>query len=531
MPKKTRSLLSLIVIISITLIGCVASVDDKLPSAQLPEIEVASQITLIASPSHPTAYLPTSPIVPGDKVQLIGMDTNAAWLLVLHDKQIGWMPSFYSRTNIGSLTPALVIAPLPDKCTNYLGMIQKVEEEWTSKTGGSTIVYGAIYRPQAANAFEDASLVVQIDGKGSTVVGGDYLHTRLTTSSSIVLFAFSIEDLPRASAVTLRLVNPGTEPVFFEAAFFGNDCGDEFSVTGASFADRLPIGRTRIPPPPTPPTAVASTPNKSAATPTPIVVVSGQPGGSSQPVGTPLPSATAVAPRFAAERLTINWGECTTLRWNAEGAQTVYLNGVSVAQAGTRRVCPVETYAYVLTIREPDGRRNDWWLNVEVRNTHAPVPGATFTPSTLATTAVPTTEVVTDPTLLNEYLLAILRFQQARKALLQTPNSPTLDDLMALANGEALEQTHTEVDDLAKQGAYAELGLQQLEVAAAVMRGASKAAVLAREKYTLRQLATKTGARPVAQEAAFDGKTIYMLVYLDGRWKVERVLPLNRIGS
>jgi hypothetical protein len=144
---------------------------------------------------------------------------------------------------------------------------------------------------------------------------------------------------------------------------------------------------------------------------------------------------------------------------------------------------------------------------------------------------VPTTEVVTDPTLLNEYLLAILRFQQARKALLQTPNSPTLDDLMALANGEALEQTHTEVDDLAKQGAYAELGLQQLEVAAAVMRGASKAAVLAREKYTLRQLATKTGARPVAQEAAFDGKTIYMLVYLDGRWKVERVLPLNRIGS
>ena len=193
MPKKTRSLPRLVMVIAIALTGCVASVDDELPFAQLPEIEVASQITLVASPSHPTAYLPTGPIVSGDKVQLIGMDTNAAWLLVLHDSQIGWMPSFYSRTNIGTLTSAFVVAPLPDKCTNYLGMIQQTDEEWTANTGGSAIVYGVIYRPRAASGFADASLVVQVNGMGGRAVVGDYLHTRLTASSSVVLFAFSIE--------------------------------------------------------------------------------------------------------------------------------------------------------------------------------------------------------------------------------------------------------------------------------------------------------------------------------------------------
>ena len=236
-----------------------------------------------------------------------------------------------------------------------------------------------------------------------------------------------------------------------------------------------------------------------------------------------------MAPRFTAERLTISSGECTTLRWNAAGAQTVYLNGVSVPQTGARRVCPAESFAYVLTIREPDGRRSDWWLNVEVRTALAtPNPSTAATPSTSEPTDASSTEVVTDRDLLAEYQLAILRFQQVRKVLLQTPSLPTLDDLVAVASGEALEQVRVEADELAKQRAYAELGLQQLDVTVAVVRGGSKAAVLAREKHTLRQIGAETGDHPVMQESAFDGKTVYVLVYLDGRWKVERTRPVSR---
>jgi hypothetical protein len=375
---------------------------------------------------------------------MIGTDSNAAWLLVVRDNQIGWMPSFYSQTNIGTFTSALVIAPLPDRCTGYLGAIQKAEEEWIANTDGSVVIYGAIYRPRASTAFEDASLIAQVNGKGGKIAGGDYLHTKLTESSSVVLFAFSFEDVQRGSTVKLRLDNPGSEPLSFEAVFFSNDCRDELRTTGAPFTNRLPVGVARIPPLPTP-LPVASVPPGSAATATPIVVRSG-PKEEFKPVSTPLPSPTAVAPRFTAERLTINSGECTTLRWNADGAETVYLNGVSVPQSGTRRVCPSETFAYVLTIRESDGRRNDWWLNVEVQQTLAtPAPPNDIAPSAPEPAAVSTTEVVTDRRLLDEYLLAILRFQQVRKALLETPNLPMPDDLAAVASGEALEQVRVEL--------------------------------------------------------------------------------------
>lgn len=47
-------------------------------------------------------------------------------------------------------------------------------------------------------------------------------------------------------------------------------------------------------------------------------------------------------------------------------------------------------------------------------------------------------------------------------------------------------------------------------------------------KHTLRQIGAETGDHPVMQESAFDGKTVYVLVYLDGRWKVERTRPVSR---
>lgn len=220
------------------LTGCVTAMDDQLPYTQLPEIAVTTEVSLVASPSHPASYLSSDPIPSGKRVQVIGTDKGAAWLLVLYDNMLGWMPTIFSRTNVGTLNAPIVFDPLSDKCTKYLGATFDPGEAWVSTTDGSAIVLGSIYRPQAGNQFEDASLVIEIDGKGSAVEA-DYIHTPLTNSTAVVLLAFSMHDLDKGSQIRFSLSNPDNEPLSFQAAFFSNDCPD-------GFVDRLPIGKPKV---------------------------------------------------------------------------------------------------------------------------------------------------------------------------------------------------------------------------------------------------------------------------------------------
>ena len=115
------------VVLSTILVGCITSVDGTLPYDRLPEITVATEVGLVASPSDPTSYLPVDPIPAGGQVSVFGADPNSAWLLVLHEDALGWMPTVFSRTNVGKLKAALVIEPLSGSCTGYLGAINRAE--------------------------------------------------------------------------------------------------------------------------------------------------------------------------------------------------------------------------------------------------------------------------------------------------------------------------------------------------------------------------------------------------------------------
>ena len=229
----------------LSLAGCVTSVDKALPYERLPEITVATEVSLVASPSHPAAYLPSDPIPAGEQVRVIGTDLNAAWLMVLYDNRLGWMPTVYSRTNVGTLKAAIVVEPLSSTCTKYLGAALEPDGDWVSNTSGSAIVLGSIYRPQAAEAFADASLAIEIDGDGRATAS-DYIHTPLTASSAVTLFAFSVDELQEDSIVRFDLANPSSEPLSFEAAFFSNDCPQDLDTSESEFVDRLPIGNTRV---------------------------------------------------------------------------------------------------------------------------------------------------------------------------------------------------------------------------------------------------------------------------------------------
>lgn len=259
----------------VLLAGCITAVDESLPHEQLPEITVATPFNLVASPSHPTAYLSADQIPAGEKVQVIGTDKNAAWLLVLHDNRLGWMPTFYSRSNIGKLKPSVVIEPLSSKCTRYLAATNTFAEAWISPASNSVIVLGSIYRSQPGEQFAEAALTLEIDGNGQAT-GADYVHLPLTASSAVILFAFAVDNLQKDSRINFALTGPSQEPLSFQAAFFSNDCRDNLDTIGSGFVNPLPIGETKMTiaqPVPRPTTAVAPPTEQAApSTPTPIII-------------------------------------------------------------------------------------------------------------------------------------------------------------------------------------------------------------------------------------------------------------------
>lgn len=219
------------------LAACVTAIDEALPYDELPSITIATEVKLVASSAHPTAYLSSDKIPAGEKVQVIGTDKNAAWLLVLYKSQLGWMPSIFSRDNVGTLNTALVVEPLADNCAEYLDAIVAPDEAWESNTTGAVIVAGSIYRPQTSKQFDDATLAIQIDGNG-TVIDADYMHTPLTPTSAVILFAYSLTNLQKGDQISFDVSNPSNEPLSFQAAFFRNDCPQDLV--------RLPIGKTRV---------------------------------------------------------------------------------------------------------------------------------------------------------------------------------------------------------------------------------------------------------------------------------------------
>jgi hypothetical protein len=244
---------------------------------ELDTIVLSSDYVLKASASHPVSDLPFLDLIAGTEVQIIGADPNYAWMLVLYEDLLGWMPSFMSKTGVGRLELPVIIEPLPGQCTTFLGATFDPEESWQSITSGSIIVQGAIYRAWADSAFEEAWLEVDMTGSGEAVAA-DYVHVALTPISNLVLFTFAIDGVRQGSEVSFFLDDPSGEPVSFQAAFFADKCDEE--RTG-EFEDQMPVGELKnsIPTPtpfPTPEIDETPTPTGPQQGP-PIVVTSGVP--------------------------------------------------------------------------------------------------------------------------------------------------------------------------------------------------------------------------------------------------------------
>lgn len=224
-----KLLMNLIIWLSLLLLGgCVSSIDNALPYTRLPEISLASPVRLVASPSHPTSYLSSDPLPAGTRVQVIGADQDQAWLWILHDNRLGWMPTFFSRTNVAKLQTAYIFEPPTDDCFEYSDTIANLDTEWNKATTHSVSVVGSILRPGYSDKFADSILTINLTGSGAAT-SSDFVHTQITKDIGLILFNFTLDGLNRTSKISFDLSKTGGEDINFQVSFFLDTCAQAYS--------------------------------------------------------------------------------------------------------------------------------------------------------------------------------------------------------------------------------------------------------------------------------------------------------------
>lgn len=88
------------------------------------------------------------------------------------------------------------------------------------------------------------------------------------------------------------------------------------------------------------------------------------------------PTATATVPgmtgpNLRADATTIDYGQCTTIRWDVTNIREVYFEGQGVTGSGSQQVCPPQTSTYTLRVVQMDGSSLSFTITIDVR---APAP-------------------------------------------------------------------------------------------------------------------------------------------------------------
>ncbi len=80
------------------------------------------------------------------------------------------------------------------------------------------------------------------------------------------------------------------------------------------------------------------------------------------PAATPTPSTVF----FRADQLTIQTGQCTTLRWDVDNISAVTFEGETTTGHNARQVCPSETAEYTLRVVYPDGSQSSHHVTITI---------------------------------------------------------------------------------------------------------------------------------------------------------------------
>ncbi len=119
------------------------------------------------------------------------------------------------------------------------------------------------------------------------------------------------------------------------------------------------------------------------------------------PTATPPPGVNV---NFSTETSTLDYGNCTTLRWQVENAQNVTLNGQQVGFNGSQEVCPTKvSNTYRLLIASTGNDVTEQTLVIRVRPTPLPAqPTPTFTLTPTPTSPPPPSAAA--PPVINQFI-------------------------------------------------------------------------------------------------------------------------------
>ena len=161
----------------------------------------------------------------------------------------------------------------------------------------------------------------------------------------------------------------------------------------------------------------------------------------------------------------------------------------------------------------------------------SPTPTSTRAVATEAQRTAPATpQVITDPAQLTAFELAIAQYRQAEKAALVTLDPAVVEQLPVFVHGEALAAIVERIESLRAQALYQELTVQQLDVLQVTLWEDQAAEAVVKEQYTLRTYRSGVEGDRGGDENAFDETAVYGLIYVDGRWKVERRHSMESTG-
>lgn len=495
--------------IILVLTACVSSIDGSLPYTDLPTITVGAEVALATSPTHPNAHQPGNPIPAGAVVQVLGTNDDNSWLLVRHNERLGWMPTFFSRTNVSTLNAAIVITPLDSSCTAFLSYSEALDNNWRVGSPGAAIVQGILYRSQMGDGFDNAALSIAVVGDGD-VTAADYIHAALTADTGLILFSAALDGLDAESQLRLGLADAGDEPLGFQAALYSNSCPEQIDASAGEFTDLLPVGAPR------------------RATPQGGVTRPGPSTGRTQPEET---GSSAPQGEILAEILSVRSGPGFAFDFTGER-----LRGAQFAIRG--RVCGGPGgYDWLLIESESSGeawipgaphlvKTNDLSA-LTCRAAPAP-PAAPVTTVTIQRAGtLLASKLITEGAEAADYLATVTRYRLAMKAAVALPNSPALSQLADYAEGTALEAALNEVRQLRARQLAGELTVTQLDARFIALYDIGKATLLVDEVHTLvRQRALASGSQPVEIEL-YEGPVVYRMTYRAGFWRVSEVVLLN----
>lgn len=189
---------------------------------QLPDVELTVQTALVSDPSHPDAHVVPDLIPAGSHVHVLAMDTNAAWLLVLYRGVLGWVPSFYSGTAIGTMSLVTLEPPHTQAC-GFMGATLTPQEEWVGQMTGSTTIQGIVYLPQTPAPPAPGPPMLSLEGAGK-IAGSEATHLDLPGSGTLLLFGFALAELQPGSRVHFQGEGFESDLIAFQAAFLQGDC-------------------------------------------------------------------------------------------------------------------------------------------------------------------------------------------------------------------------------------------------------------------------------------------------------------------